>query len=298
MTRGLGDTSGHLERTADRGHPRDDVVGAVAAMLRQRIADPISLPDMADLAGFSPAYFSHMFGVVTGIPPMRFLTALRLEAAKQLLVDTDLPVTEICFAVGYRSLGTFSSRFTGLVGVSPNGFRRLAKLDSWPRLAKLLAAARRSVHPVYLSHKQTAVGTVDSPGLTLQDAESGGSGKLSTGPVFIGTFAQPIPQGAPVAYTVVYESPIYTLPRVPDGRYYVLATSFAWSEDPRSHLLPRLGRGDVRVGRGDHPLWVFNGRIRNHVHLRLRRPRITDPPLLSSLPHLMLRSSRKEVIHA
>src|SRR5699024_1369407 len=87
--------------------------------------DPLTLDDLAETAGLSPYYFARTFRAIVGIPPGEFQTALRFERAKQLLLTSPASTTEICFEVGYDSLGTFSSRFKRLVGVGPAQFRAL-----------------------------------------------------------------------------------------------------------------------------------------------------------------------------
>lgn len=102
------------------------VVERVVSVMRQRLNRNFSLAEMATVAGVSPFHFSRIFRQVTGVSPGRFHAALRLEAAERLLVTTRLSVTEICFEVGYSSLGTFVRRFTDEKGLSPRQLRRSA----------------------------------------------------------------------------------------------------------------------------------------------------------------------------
>lgn len=85
---------------------------------------PVTLDDLARAACLSPNHLLRTFGRLFGRTPHQFLTDLRLERACELLRHTDLPVTEICFAVGYESLGSFSALFRRRHGVSPEGYRR------------------------------------------------------------------------------------------------------------------------------------------------------------------------------
>src|SRR5438309_1587588 len=98
---------------------------AILAM-RERLQEPLSLQDMADIAHMSPYHFSRVFHRLIGIPPGEFLTALRLDAAKRLLLTTSLSVTDICFEVGYLSPSSFTTRFTQLVGLPPRQLRQVA----------------------------------------------------------------------------------------------------------------------------------------------------------------------------
>lgn len=262
------------------------VVRQVVETMRQNFWNPISLNDMAEMANFSPCYFNQVFRSIVGIPPSRYLTALRLDAAKRFLIDTNLRVIDICYEVGYNSLGTFSSRFTELVGVSPQGFRELAHRDNWRLFKAFLQTQKRALPTLFHSHKQIAMGSIYAP-QAAQTPVAINTQKPAT-PIFIGLYALPMPQGKPIAYTIAPAARLYMLPPVADGRYYVFATAFEWSEDPRSFLLLDWQREDLLVGMGDRPLYVRNGRYQNHIDLNLRPMQPTDPPLLSALFYFML----------
>lgn len=74
-----------------------------------------------------PFYFNRLFTEVFGETPHEFLTRRRIERAKQLLLADHESVTDICFEVGYESVGSFSTRFRSLTGLSPLRFRREAR---------------------------------------------------------------------------------------------------------------------------------------------------------------------------
>src|SRR6266496_1703911 len=93
---------------------------------RAHLCEPLLLEDMADVACLSPYYFSRVFHQIISIPPGEFLSTLRLDMAKRLLLTTSLSVTEICFEVGYIGLGSFTTRFTQQIGIPPRHLRRLA----------------------------------------------------------------------------------------------------------------------------------------------------------------------------
>ncbi|MFB9184665.1 helix-turn-helix transcriptional regulator [Dactylosporangium sucinum] len=86
-------------------------------------AQPLDVPAMARTALMSPAHFARQFRVVYGETPYSYLMTRRIERAKALLRRGDLSVTEVCMAVGATSLGSFSTRFTELVGESPSAYR-------------------------------------------------------------------------------------------------------------------------------------------------------------------------------
>ena len=86
-------------------------------------AEPLDVPAMARAALMSPAHFSRQFRAAYGETPYGYLMTRRIERAMALLRRGDMSVTEVCMAVGFTSLGSFSSRFTELVGESPSAYR-------------------------------------------------------------------------------------------------------------------------------------------------------------------------------
>jgi len=88
-----------------------------------RYADPLTVADMARVAGLSRAHFSREFRRTFGEAPHQYLLTRRLERAAALLRNTDRPVTEICFAVGLTSLGSFSTTFRRVYGAPPLAYR-------------------------------------------------------------------------------------------------------------------------------------------------------------------------------
>jgi AraC-like DNA-binding protein len=98
-------------------------------MLRARdtmdraFAQPLEVPALARVAHVSPAHFSRQFRQTFGESPHRYLQRRRVERAMDLLRETDRPVTEICFDVGFNSMGTFSRTFRQVVGEPPSAYR-------------------------------------------------------------------------------------------------------------------------------------------------------------------------------
>jgi AraC-like DNA-binding protein len=86
-------------------------------------ARPLDVPTMARAALMSVSHFSRQFRAAYGETPYGYLMTRRIERAKALLRRGDLSVTEVCMAVGCTSLGSFSARFTELVGEPPSAYR-------------------------------------------------------------------------------------------------------------------------------------------------------------------------------
>jgi AraC-like DNA-binding protein len=87
-------------------------------------AEPLNVRTVATIAHVSPAHFSRCFRATFGETPHRYLQRRRVERSMFLLRETDRTVTEICFDVGFTSLGTFSRTFHRIVGESPSAYRR------------------------------------------------------------------------------------------------------------------------------------------------------------------------------
>jgi AraC-like DNA-binding protein len=89
-----------------------------------RYFDPLTVDDLARAAGLSRAHFSREFRRVFGEAPHAYVLGRRLERAAALLRQTDRTITEICFAVGLKSIGSFTTSFTRVLGLSPTAYRK------------------------------------------------------------------------------------------------------------------------------------------------------------------------------
>ena len=242
-----------------------EAVERVIRVMRDRLDEPLTLQEMSRIAYISPYHFNRIFRQITGIPPNQFFYALRLENAKRLLLTTDTNVTDVCFDVGYNSLGTFIRRFTGLVGVSPSRFRSLARHAtdslSLPTVSPLDQAPATSA--------ATISGKISAPA-------------SFAGTMFVGVFTTPIPQGAPISGTVVEQPGPYYVPSVPDGVYYILVAGLARSEDFREYFLY-----ETSLRGGGQRILIRNGIVEGSTDLSLRPPDAFDPPILMTLPLLL-----------
>lgn len=125
------DATWHASRVT-RDAARDQHLRDLARLRRVRdridreYAQPLDVDALARDAHMSAGHFSRQFRLAYGESPYSYLMTRRIERAMALLRRGDLNVTEVCFAVGCSSLGTFSTRFTELVGVPPSTYRREA----------------------------------------------------------------------------------------------------------------------------------------------------------------------------
>ncbi|GAA0942387.1 AraC family transcriptional regulator [Actinocorallia libanotica] len=95
-------------------------------------ARPLDVPALARIAHVSQAHFTRTFRATFGETPHRYLQRRRVERAMFLLRETDRSVTDICFEVGFGSLGTFSRTFREIVGRSPRAYRKEASAVDVP----------------------------------------------------------------------------------------------------------------------------------------------------------------------
>lgn len=246
-------------------------------LMHEQFAEPLTLQDMADAAQISPFHFNRVFHRNTGLPPTIFLSSIRLQQAKYLLMTTKDTVTSICFDVGYRSLGTFTSRFAALVGLPPSHYRQLLDedrvylrpADIWD---SILAFARQQENMVMPRSPGVVSGTVSIKG-------------PCQGPILIGLFTSPLPQGMPVSCTILTSPGHFTMPPVVDGQYYLFAAVLDRSQ---SFLNTIIYGFDLHGSTGHHPLIISNGKVKSHIDVTIAPATWLHPPILTALPWLLL----------
>lgn len=235
----------------------DDIIKAVERAIEtmhNNLGDKLTIDDLARSAMFSKFHFSRVFQRVTGVSPGRFLSAMRLEEAKRLLLSTSITVADIGHQVGYNSVGTFSSRFRSSVGVSPITYRQLGGI----------ATRIPEDHRHGADAGSTMVrGHVHGPAETL-------------GRVFVGVFPNRVPEGAPARYAVLDQAGPYQLPGVPAGTWYLTAHATRSGEDePTSRYVGCYG-----------PFTTQADTTARLADVKLRPEGRMDPPLLLALPDL------------
>ncbi len=240
----------------------NSAVERAAECIWEHYSEPLSLADIARSALLSRFHFSRVFKDTTGVTPGRFLSAVRIYQAKHMLLTTSMTITDISFAVGYNSLGSFINNFTDSVGVSPGRFRRLARNGGFE-----LPCPRQGVPRA----QGSVEGTISLPD-GYRDAR-----------VFVGAFKTTIVRHRPASAVVQVvpggQPSLYHLPAVPVGTWFVHVVGAADSTDPepwtrRTALIAR--HGPVRVTAG----------ASTSAALLLRPRQPTDPPILLALPDL------------
>lgn len=103
-------------------------------LIDRHYAEPLDLESLAAAAGISKYHFLRSFAAEYSQTPAQYLCHRRIERAQDLLRATNLTVTEICYLVGFSSLGSFSSKFRELVGVSPSGYQARYAESGGPKI--------------------------------------------------------------------------------------------------------------------------------------------------------------------
>jgi AraC-like DNA-binding protein len=107
-----------------------------------RYFESLTVADLSAAAGLSPAHFSREFKRTFGETPHQYLLTRRLERAAALLASTDWAITDVCFAVGARSLGSFTTSFRRMFGRTPLEYRAAyPPAEQWLRIPRCVAQA-------------------------------------------------------------------------------------------------------------------------------------------------------------
>jgi TolB protein len=198
-------------------------VSRVIAHLTANLGEDHTLEDMADVATLSPFHFNRIFREIAGVSPVRYLYALRIAEAKRLILTTRLKVIDICYSVGYNSLGSFNKRFVSLVGYSPRRIRRLAASIDPAELRRRIDARADSRA---LNRRETSSiwGTIHVP-------------LGFSGVAMVALFPGPPSNHYPVA-SVLPEHGTYVLPPVRQaGNFFAMAVGLTWHEQMVDFLL-------------------------------------------------------------
>lgn len=236
----------------------------VISAIRSRLDENISLSEMAAVAYMSRSHFNRTFRQLTGLPPRRFLSKLRVEAATRMLLNTDTSVTDICMDVGYSSLGTFVRRFSGVLGISPSKLRMLRRSSA----KNLLDHVDRDSRVDAQSRSAAVTGRIHAP-------------QTFSGAIFIGLFSKPIPEGAPVACATLLQPGDFEMPMVRRGRYYIFALGLQWPDS-----MDGFFRYESALRGGGQAITVSHESV-DCGAIPLREAAATDPPVLLNLPFLL-----------
>jgi AraC family transcriptional regulator len=248
----------------EKMHISEEAIERTIDNMWKRFDEPISLDELAEGAFLSKFYYSRVFRMTTGTSPGRFLTAIRVFTAKRMLLSTRASVTEVAYGVGYNSVGTFTSRFTRSVGVSPARYRQLA-YEGLPRF--------RSFE---LNRPDQRICSVSG---TVRVSAPEGIDESSR--VYVAAFSSPIVEGTPQACRVLDSTGPFRV-NLPDGEWFIRAAVVSTRQldsNPPIRLPSMIGSAvPVRIGNGIA--------VPASVDIELREATSFDLPILMALPEL------------
>ena len=252
-------------RRADTVEANQTSVERAVRHIKEHLEEPLDLDHIARIAAVSKFHFVRVFDEVTGTTPHHFLACVRMQRAKELLLKSELSITDVCMAVGYSSLGTFSKTFSELVGFSPQEFRAMPKRLSAKQFATAIwryLAARKEIVGARI------VGVVEGP-------------KQPRGFTFVGTFTRGVPLGVPFSGTVMVRHGKFCIERPEVPEFHLLAALVPLSAKLADMVsnIPISLVASLRVQGSDS-----SGQ--NEFRLRLRPLRLTDFFIVLVLPAL------------
>lgn len=232
---------------------------------------------LASEAGYSPYHFTRIFKQVTGVSPRHYLSALRIEAGKSLLIQSSSKsILGAMLELGFQSFGSFSSKFKQFVGLSPKQFQ----------------ATAANLHK-FMNENENA--------LKIEESEAAGLPAVKCtldippgfiGWVFVGLFPRPIPDQKPIMGTVIsHRQKECQFTKVPHGTYFVLAAAIPKSLNPADYFLLNH---NLR-GLAEAPVEAAP-QTSAELHIKLRKPLPYDPPILINLPSLFFEKIKNKAI--
>jgi len=256
----------------DRFSERADTIPATESVVRvihamhSKLEKPFALSSMARLAYLSRFHFNRTFRRITGIPPTQFLYALRIARARWLLLNTRMKVIDICYEVGYNSLGTFTRRFTELSGVPPTRLRSMAQ-----------------AFDTKLINQDVPLQTYEAGAPRKWMSGNVGAPSDFRGVILIGMFASAIPQGMPKACAMLSAPGDFCIMDPPDGLYHLFALGLEYGDPVKNFDCESVLRS------GGQRISISDGMAQGITNLHLRKSVATDPPILVAIPLLLNR---------
>lgn len=249
--------------------PQKAAVQAIIERIDAEYHRVLTLEELAAHVSYSKFHAERLFQRRTGLSISQYLSLVRIEKSKELLMHSRESVGDISARVGYASVSTFSRTFKEYVGIQPNVFRKMYR-DLEGAIVPQMSSRPDAPGGIGGGSAISGVVTADRP---------------VKGLILIGLFAEPAPKGAPLSCTLLREAGPFTLAGVADGQYFAfaLALEFPWissSYFSNSHGLR---------GRAHLPVSVRQGSEHGPIRIHLRPPLVTDPPIAVS-PFYLLQS--------
>jgi AraC family transcriptional regulator len=252
-------------------------VQGVIAHMQSHIGESLSLGRLSDVAGFSPWHLDRIFSRETGLATMRYLTLLRIEAAKTAALSSDRRIIEIAYDVGFNSLGSFGKRFTHLVGMSPRDLRKAVDrfdIGRWKTGLDDFCGVR----------------PVGSDGLAIEGVVLGDPPTAFDGWALVSAAAKSHPLAQSIACTVARVPGPFMLGPLPAGRHTIHALGISRETDAVAALTQR---SLLRARISDVELSTRTPTV--SLVVTLQTPRAGDAPILPPFAILSERAVRSGV---
>jgi AraC family transcriptional regulator len=246
-------------------------VARVIDVLRSDRTRTLSVNEMAKIAYMSHFHFIRVFEAITNMTPWKFHWALKLHLAKNLLLTTKMTIIDISMEVGYNSHGTFTRRFTELVGLSPNRFRRLARsCDTCALFHSMRCWKNAEGAPFRLC------GRVQPP-------------EQFEGSILVACFPTALAQRRPVAFAWADQDNCYSMEYPMINSFYMRAFALPAGE---GNLPWFMGEPVLRSVETPHLVKPHTASFKDTiVDFTLRSQKPTDPPVLLSIGTLLQEES-------
>ena len=242
--------------------------------MKSHLEDDITSEQLAAHVGYSPYHFTRLFKSVTGISPRHYLSALRMESGKSALLQAPSLLVKVLLSIGFRSAGSFNTRFKQQVGVPPRAFR-----------------IGSDALTAYMNHFRDRELSLPVPG---KEAAPQITCRIEApasfhGLIFVGLFPRPIPDQRPVAGTALAGGKrTCAFADVPPGTYHALAAGIPWSLRQKDYFVLD------RAIRGKYPSAIeVNEQTELGIAIQLRDPLPYDPPIVVSLPQLLFEKNKE-----
>ncbi|MFD2044281.1 helix-turn-helix domain-containing protein [Ornithinibacillus salinisoli] len=240
--------------------------------MKNHIDEEITSEALAKHVGYSPYHFSRIFKDITGVSPRHYLSALRIEAGKEILINSSSSILKTLLHVGFRSMGSFNTKFKKFVGLPPKQFQ------------SSIQDLHQFINEFEFSEELTQI-DIQNPSITCHlEIPSTFKGIL-----FVGLFPRPIPDQNPIHGTAIsHHEKSCTFTNIPLGTYYIMATAISRSINPINYFV----LDNALRGMADTPIHIQENTAET-VHILLREPLPYDPPILINLPKLLFEKDNK-----
>ncbi|MWV42988.1 helix-turn-helix domain-containing protein [Paenibacillus sp. HJL G12] len=244
--------------------------------MKEHLDEDITSDQLAAHVGYSPFHFARIFKNATGISPRHYLSALRIETGKKALLKEPSLLMKVLLSIGFRSAGSFNTRFKQNVGISPRKFRAVSlPLSRYVRRFEEQELEETEADAL-LASAQRICCHIEAP-------------ESFRGIIFVGLFPHPIPDQRPVAGTALNrKNRTCTFTKVPPGTYHALAAGIPWSINPKDYFVL------THALRGKFPSAIeVTETSEIEIPILIREPLAVDPPIVINLPLLLFEQKEK-----